>query len=204
MPPNGGFGGNTGIHDAHNLAWKLAASLDGIGGPKLLATYDAERRPVCAFTAEQAYSRYVTRTAPELGTDDIQPVAHDFEIELGYVYRSDSIATENDATPRHGDPRDLAGTPGSRAPHVELVDGSASRSTIDLIGHQFCLLAGSRGAAWAEAANVVDLRSWRGARPARRVHRVALHWSGRRPGTDAGHRSGHGPGLLATASGPAR
>jgi putative polyketide hydroxylase len=155
MPPNGGFGGNTGIHDAHNLAWKLAACLDGIAGPNLLSTYDAERRPVCAFTAEQAYSRYVTRTAPELGTDGTQPVAHDFEIELGYVYRSLAIATESDATPMHGDPRDLAGTPGSRAPHVALVNHGASQSTIDLIGHEFCVLAGSQGAAWAEAANVL-------------------------------------------------
>ncbi len=33
MPPNGGFGGNTGIHDAHNLAWKLAMVLKGVAGP---------------------------------------------------------------------------------------------------------------------------------------------------------------------------
>jgi 2-polyprenyl-6-methoxyphenol hydroxylase-like FAD-dependent oxidoreductase len=63
MPPNGGFGGNTGIHDAHNLAWKLAMVLKGIASPKLLDTYEIERKPVSKFTVEQAYTRYVTRTA---------------------------------------------------------------------------------------------------------------------------------------------
>jgi 2-polyprenyl-6-methoxyphenol hydroxylase-like FAD-dependent oxidoreductase len=38
MPPNGGFGGNTGIHDAHNLAWKLAYALKGVAGPDLVDT----------------------------------------------------------------------------------------------------------------------------------------------------------------------
>src|SRR6185437_13524961 len=52
VPPNGGFGGNTGVHDAHNLAWKLAHVVHGTAGPGLLATYDAERRPVGAFTVE--------------------------------------------------------------------------------------------------------------------------------------------------------
>ena len=41
---NGGYGGNTGIHDGHNLAWKLALVLKGIAGPRLLETYEAERR----------------------------------------------------------------------------------------------------------------------------------------------------------------
>src|SRR5262245_33678995 len=36
MPPNGGFGGNTGVQDAHNLAWKLAWVLDGRAGSELL------------------------------------------------------------------------------------------------------------------------------------------------------------------------
>ena len=66
MPPYGGYGGNTGIHDAHNLAWKLAAVLGGKASDRLLASYDAERRPVAAFTVEQAFSRYVMRAAPFL------------------------------------------------------------------------------------------------------------------------------------------
>ena len=66
MPPNGGFGGNTGIHDAHNLAWKLAQVIRGHAHPRLLDSYASERRPVAHFTVEQAFSRYVARTAPWL------------------------------------------------------------------------------------------------------------------------------------------
>ena len=94
MPPNGGYGGNTGIHDGHNLAWKLALVLKGIAGPELLETYEAERRPASAFTVEQAYTRYVTRTAPFLGKQDFQPPADDFDIELGYLYQSGAILAE--------------------------------------------------------------------------------------------------------------
>ena len=50
MPPTGGFGGNTGIHDAHNLAWKLAAVIQHGASPGLLDSYDAERRPVAEAT----------------------------------------------------------------------------------------------------------------------------------------------------------
>jgi 2-polyprenyl-6-methoxyphenol hydroxylase-like FAD-dependent oxidoreductase len=50
-PPYGGYGINTGLEDAANLGWKLAATLQGWGGPALLDSYDAERRPVFASTA---------------------------------------------------------------------------------------------------------------------------------------------------------
>src|SRR5262249_3195420 len=61
MPPTGGWGGNTGVADAHNLAWKLAFATRGIAGPGLLDTYGAERRPISALTVEQAYTRYALR-----------------------------------------------------------------------------------------------------------------------------------------------
>jgi 2-polyprenyl-6-methoxyphenol hydroxylase-like FAD-dependent oxidoreductase len=44
--PTGGFGMNTGLDDSANLAWKLAAVLHGWGGPKLLDSYQIERKPV--------------------------------------------------------------------------------------------------------------------------------------------------------------
>ena len=59
--------------------------------PALLDTYDGERRPVGRFTVEQAYARYVTRTAPHLGVDTAEPIAPDFEIELGYRYHSPAV-----------------------------------------------------------------------------------------------------------------
>ena len=96
MPPNGGFGGNTGIHDAHNLAWKLALALKGLAGPELLATYEQERRPAGKFTVEQAYTRYVTRSATYLGAKDYEPPVNDFNIELGYLYHSPAIVAEDD------------------------------------------------------------------------------------------------------------
>jgi 2,4-dichlorophenol 6-monooxygenase len=53
-PPSGALGLNTGIQDAHNLAWKLAAVLSGAAGPGLLDSYHAERRPVAERVVERA------------------------------------------------------------------------------------------------------------------------------------------------------
>jgi hypothetical protein len=161
VPPNGGFGGNTGVHDAHNLAWKLAAVLTGTAGPGLLGSYHAERHPVGEFTVEQSYSRYVTRVAPYLGTDGIQPVLDDLYLELGYRYASAAIMTEpgDDATPVH--PRDGGGRPGTRAPHV-WVDRDGQRiSVLDLFGRNFTLLVAANGASgdtWREQARIAQAR----------------------------------------------
>jgi 2-polyprenyl-6-methoxyphenol hydroxylase-like FAD-dependent oxidoreductase len=169
VPPNGGFGGNTGVHDAHNLAWKLAAVLHGTAGPGLLATYDAERRPVGEFTVEQAYARYVGRVAPYLGTEGAQQIVDDLYLELGYRYEStaiiadtgdagagDAAAADGELVHRH--PRDLRAQPGSRAPHVFLNRDGARVSTLDLFGKNFVLLAGPLGAAWQEAARAAAQR----------------------------------------------
>jgi len=150
MPPNGGFGGNTGIHDAHNLAWKLAMVFRGDADPALLDTYESERRPVGVFTTEQAYARYVTRTAPYLGTVGMQPVAGDLDVELGYAY--DSAAICGARMPAYENPRDSRGRPGTRAPHVWVQCGGARLSTIDLFGSGFTLIAAPRGDTWCSAA----------------------------------------------------
>ncbi len=142
MPPNGGFGGNTGIHDAHNLAWKLAYALGGLASDRLLETYESERRPVGKFTVEQAYARYVTRTATYLGATDFDPVVPDFDIELGYLYGSDDV---------HADPRASLARVGSRAPHVWLSRSGSRISSLDFFGKDFVLLAGQGGDAWREA-----------------------------------------------------
>ncbi|HLG58422.1 MAG TPA: FAD-dependent monooxygenase [Vicinamibacterales bacterium] len=154
MPPNGGYGGNTGIHDGHNLAWKIAMVLKGVAGPELLASYDLERRPVGRFTVEQAYTRYVTRSATYLGATDFQPLANDFDIELGYIYRSPAILSEDEVAREHEDPRESFGRPGSRAPHLWLEKAGQPVSALDLIGQGFVLLTPPQGAAWAEAARV--------------------------------------------------
>jgi len=134
MPPYGGFGGNTGVQDAQNLAWKLAWVLKGAAPQELLDTYEQERRPVGEFTVEQAYSRYVTRTAPYLASKGFQPVAHDMNVELGYCYDGKL----------HEHPNESKARPGTRAPHLWLphFQMNDSCSTLDLFGRDFVLLAG--------------------------------------------------------------
>jgi 2-polyprenyl-6-methoxyphenol hydroxylase-like FAD-dependent oxidoreductase len=148
MPPNGGFGGNTGVQDAHNLAWKLALVLKGQARESLLDTYEPERRPAAGFTVEQAYSRYVTRTAPYLGTEGIQAVANDLDVELGYCY--------GDPARVHESPRESRGRPGTRAPHV-WIDEAQGLSTLDRYGRNFVLLTGPDGRAWRDLSVGIPL-----------------------------------------------
>jgi hypothetical protein len=147
MPPNGGFGGNTGIHDAHNLAWKLAQVIQGHAHARLLESYESERKPVAQFTVEQAFSRYVARTAPWLqATQKTEPIAHDFDIEIGYLYGQETV---------HADPRTTRGRPGSRLPHYWLEKTGERVSTLDLAG-SWLLLAGPAGERWLDAARAME------------------------------------------------
>lgn len=152
MPPTGGFGGNTGVQDGHNLAWKLAWVLGGLAGERLLDSYDAERRPVGRSTVEQAYTRYVVRLAPELGTDGLMPYVPEANVELGYVYETGAFVPETGAYSVFENPQEPSGRPGSRAPHVWLEREGARVSTLDLVGDGLVLLAGSDGAPWCERA----------------------------------------------------
>jgi 2-polyprenyl-6-methoxyphenol hydroxylase-like FAD-dependent oxidoreductase len=153
MPPTGGWGGNVGIQDAHNLAWKLALVLDGTAGPELLGTYETERHPVAELTVEQAYTRYVLRTDPSIPKDNMQPIVGDLNVELGYVYRSAAILPEapGDAA-LHINPRESHALPGTRAPHYWLQRGGQQVSTLDLVTCNFVLLAARDGAAWCDSA----------------------------------------------------
>jgi len=75
FPPAGGFGMNTGIQDAHNLAWKLAAILSSTSSPRLLNTYLSERAPVakanCGLSVSNFYSAMGVASA--LGLDPRAP-----------------------------------------------------------------------------------------------------------------------------------
>ena len=152
MPPTGGFGGNCGVQDGYDLAWKLAYVLDGCAGEALLDTYDAERQPVGALTTEQAYTRYVLRVDPSLGKDDLMPVVHEVPIELGYRYRSTAIVAEDDDEAMWEDTREPSGRPGFRAPHAWIEVGGEKQSTLDLFGRGFAVVAGPQGDAWRAAA----------------------------------------------------
>ncbi len=153
MPPTGGWGGNVGIQDAHNLAWKLALVLKGVAGPELLATYEHERRPIGELTVEQAYTRYVLRTDPSIPQDTMQPIVADLNVELGYVYRSAAVIPEAPGeVTLHVNPRESRALPGTRAPHYWLHRDGEQISTLDLAGHTFTLIAAEDGAAWRDGA----------------------------------------------------
>jgi 2-polyprenyl-6-methoxyphenol hydroxylase-like FAD-dependent oxidoreductase len=154
MPPTGGYGGNTGVQDAQNLAWKLAFALQGHAGPKLVDTYNAERWPVGRMVVEQAYNRYVTRSDPDLGMEGVEAPIPDIHIELGNRYRSAAVIPddpEDDGQP-HIDPRISKGRPGTRGPHVVLDRGGKDLSILDLYGSRFVFVAGAGGSDWVEAA----------------------------------------------------
>lgn len=151
-PPTGGLGANTGIQDAHNLAWKLAAVLGGDAGPDLLATYDAERRATGLLTMGQAMARFGTR----VGAAGEGPEIIDYgAVAAGYQYRSSAIVDAPDDD-RPVLPSRLAGRPGTRAPHVDL---DAGQSTLDLYGTGFVLLTGDSG--WVTPAEKLGIRTHR-------------------------------------------
>jgi 2-polyprenyl-6-methoxyphenol hydroxylase-like FAD-dependent oxidoreductase len=157
MPPTGGFGGNTGVQDAHNLAWKLALVIDGLAGEGLVDTYDSERRPAGSLAVEQAYNRYVLRSDPDLGTEGMHEAVPDMHVEFNR-YRSTAVVPDASFVDDGAvdiDPRRSRGLPGTRAPHVELSHGGKTLSTLDLYCGAFVLMAGPDGAAWVDAARVV-------------------------------------------------
>ena len=158
MPPTGGFGGNTGIQDAHNLAWKLALVIKGQADPRLLESYDAERQPAGTQAVEQAYNRYVLRSDPDLGLEGVQEAIPDMHVEFNR-YRSRAVVPDADDVDDGApdiDPRQSFGRPGTRAPHVVLERGDELISTLDLFGNGFVLLAGPDGGGWPEAARAAS------------------------------------------------
>ena len=147
--PTGGLGMNSGVGDAIDLGWKLAATLQGWGGPKLLASYEAERRPVGKRNV--AASRYAS-----LGRRKWRALWHDLgelvrvaEVEqrksnemigaeLGYRYAGSPIIADEPGGPEDDFRRYMPGTwPGARLPHVWL-DGHVAVQ--DLIGGGYTLL----------------------------------------------------------------
>jgi 2-polyprenyl-6-methoxyphenol hydroxylase-like FAD-dependent oxidoreductase len=152
MPPTGGFGGNTGVADVHNLAWKLAMTLDGLAGPALLDSYEDERAPIGRITTEQAYTRYVLRVDPSLSDASLAGPVDDLAIELGALYRSSAVAPDRGDAAELDDLRQPAGRVGTRMPHLPIDLDGAGASTLDLAGPGFTLIAGPDGDAWCRAA----------------------------------------------------
>jgi 2-polyprenyl-6-methoxyphenol hydroxylase-like FAD-dependent oxidoreductase len=156
MPPTGGFGGNTGVADAYNLAWKLAFATRGIAGPGLVDTYSAERRPISALTVEQAYTRYALRVDPSLPRDDLMPPLDDAAIELGAIYQSSAVHSDHAPEQQLDDPHARTWTVGARVPHVPLTDNGSQSSTLDAADRGFALLADHGHDLWQRAAGEVE------------------------------------------------
>jgi putative polyketide hydroxylase len=158
MTPSGGRGMNTGIHDAHNLTWKLAAVLQGWATPTLLESYESERRPVGLRNTKLSDTRrFIGRREGETRQPEENEMPwSDLELDLAYSYESTAIIPEspteggNAATPSRFTCR-----PGRRAPHVWLTRDGKRISTLDLYDRTLTLLTGSARAAWCEAADIV-------------------------------------------------
>ena len=147
--PTGGLGMNTGVGDAVDLGWKLAATLQGWGGPALLASYETERRQVgervvgASRYASLGYRAWLAAVPPDI--DDDGPAGEaaraalvrvaDVEqrksnemlgAELGYRYVDSPIIRNVPGGPEH-DFRAYRPTawPGARLPHLWLEGGCA-------------------------------------------------------------------------------
>ena len=174
--PAGGLGMNTGVGDAFDLSWKLAATLEGWGGPELLDSYEIERRQVgernigASRYATLGYRKWRSQWRPEIGDDstrgraarDNLAAVADVEqrkvnemvgAELGYRYVDSPIIDNIPGGPEHLF-RDYRPTswPGARLPHVWLEDGTPIQDQISNVGYTLlCLNGGHKTAALEKA-----------------------------------------------------
>ncbi len=161
VSPTGALGMNTGIADAVDLGWKIAAVEAGWGGPHLLASYDAERRAAGARNVRMATSFYEEQanlgenldaieddTAEgkalrvDVGERALAHIGRTFRtlgLQIGYRYEDSPVIAPDGTAPPEDDPAGYTPTtrPGARAPHVALPDG---RSSLDLYGRGFVLV----------------------------------------------------------------
>ena len=157
--PTGGHGLNTGIGDASDLGWMLAARVQGWGGDALLDAYTEERRPVALRnlgSATQNYNAWVGSGMDNVVRDDavgeaarrnignslVVSLSQEWSsqgIALGYRYDNSPLVVGDGtpATPDHPSYFVPTARPGHRAPHAWLADG---RSLLDLFGRGFVLL----------------------------------------------------------------
>ncbi|MFE7620416.1 FAD-dependent oxidoreductase [Streptomyces sp. NPDC057496] len=155
MSPTGAFGSNTGIQDAHNLAWKLAAVLRGEAGPGLLDTYGAERLPVARATSQRASARSGEHShpgysaAPGVGGGKQGGM---LSVALGYRYVRGAVLGVDPQDPVVPQGMQLDGRPGSRAPHLWVRQGGDRKSTLDLYERTLVLLTDGTDTVWRRAA----------------------------------------------------
>lgn len=108
-PPYGGYGINTGFEDARNLGWKLTARLQGWGGPELLTSYDAERRPVFWSTAKDFIEKSIETDREFLANHD--PAKDPAAFEAVWSARARGAVNEvGDFQPNYRGSRVVAGS----------------------------------------------------------------------------------------------
>ncbi|MEV6400721.1 FAD-dependent monooxygenase [Streptomyces sp. NPDC051907] len=157
MSPTGAFGSNTGIQDAHNLAWKLAAVLEGWAGPGLLETYEAERQPVARATSERASARSAEHSHPGYAPAETPGGGRQggiLSVAMGYGYVKGAVLGVDPERPVVPERMQLTGAPGTRAPHMWVDRRGERLSTLDLYERSFVLLT-SEGTTWRDAARTV-------------------------------------------------
>jgi hypothetical protein len=174
--PAGGLGMNTGVGDAFDLSWKLAATLEGWGGPELLDSYEIERRQVgernigASRYATLGYRQWRSQWRPEIADDtatgraardnlakvaDVEQrkVNEMIGAELGYRYVDSPIIDNIPGGPEHlfRDYRPSS-WPGARLPHVWLEDGTPIQDRISNAGYTLLCLNGRHDTAALEKA----------------------------------------------------
>ncbi|MGO3153365.1 MAG: FAD-dependent monooxygenase [Galactobacter sp.] len=171
-PPWGGHGFNTCVGDAVNLAWKLAAEIQGWAGRDLLGSYEQERRPIAARTIAEAAANGRALAYDFLDPDLDQPGErgeaararafealavkrsefHSLGLVLGYDYEGTDLVDEGDGREPLRDPIDYvpSARPGRVLPHAWV---SEDLSLYDVLGQGFTLLVDSDAVS-------DDLKAW--------------------------------------------
>jgi 2-polyprenyl-6-methoxyphenol hydroxylase-like FAD-dependent oxidoreductase len=127
-PPYGGYGINSGMEDAVNLSWKLAAMLQGWGGPGLLDSYDSERRPVFASTARDFIEKSIFDDRDFLDSHD--PARDRADFEAAWHDRQSGARAEVNAFEPH-----YEGSPIVSGPADAISSAVGSHSYVARPGH---------------------------------------------------------------------
>ncbi|MEU1283610.1 FAD-dependent monooxygenase [Kitasatospora sp. NPDC005856] len=179
FPPTGGLGMNSGLADADNLGWKLAAVLDGRAPDALLDSYERERRPVAVDNARHsmlnamkmaevgigpgtaAIAARLAGPDPAVAAAERRRIAEavprqrpHFDAlnqEIGYVYGAARQAHDAGGPPPPATDYTPTAVTGARLPHTWVERDGERVSTHDLLGPCFTLITGPEGAAWADA-----------------------------------------------------
>ena len=174
MPVAGGLAMNTGIQDAHNLTWKLAAVIKGFAASALLESYALEREPVGKRVVDETLRNLLSvRTGGQSSRVGAEPKQAappfprgrpEFFNELGLIfgatYQSTSVIPDGSPEPHLSNPvteYHPSARPGNRAPHMWFRKNGQRVSTTDLLGPFMLLLTGENGKSWYAAAKDIAM-----------------------------------------------